>query len=109
LELAGFIGMSGWLPFQQDILDVFNQYKNDAKDMDYDEDDPFGHPDDGEDDPGREEVHCKDPTVRVVLFQRDQLSIGLQHDIRHNALLCTPVFLGHEKQMRKSRFLWERV
>jgi predicted esterase len=75
--LAGFVGMSGWLPFQNDIREIL-EAKAGA------EDDIFGH---GED----EEEKC--PVKDAIAFERELL--GLHSLDSRKCSLSTPVFVGH--------------
>jgi acetyl esterase/lipase len=82
--LGGFIGMSGWMCFQKDILDVVAGHNSDAA-----EDDPFAS---GEDD----SAVVEHPMVTAANLQRDILSFEqLVQSTEHQTCLSTPVFLGH--------------
>ncbi|OGM46192.1 phospholipase/carboxylesterase [Aspergillus bombycis] len=59
-QLGGFIGMSGWLPFQREISRLLGSSKDESV---TDDDDPFSHDDeDGEDVPGHVQAinHIRD-------------------------------------------------
>ncbi|EFX04479.1 phospholipase/carboxylesterase [Grosmannia clavigera kw1407] len=82
--IGGFIGLSGYLPFQNDIIDTMEDYA--AKDDD--EDDFFSG--------GDLENEPKDPAVLAAIFERDLLSFppAGSHACDKTAVL-TPVFFGH--------------
>ncbi|KAI2631352.1 acyl-protein thioesterase [Hypomontagnella submonticulosa] len=89
--LGGFIGMSGWLPFQREIEEV-------AKDDETDSDDPFGSGTD--DDPfansDNESSKDQDPIARVAEYVRDLLDQETLNSPKEiNSSAATPVFLGH--------------
>ncbi|KAE8357953.1 Alpha/Beta hydrolase protein [Aspergillus caelatus] len=81
--LGGFIGMSGWLPFEQEISGLLGF---DGSESDLEDDDPFSHDDeDGEDVPGHIHAinHIRD-ALNMPALQQSSLSY-----------LNTPFFLGH--------------
>ena len=81
--IGGFIGMSGWLPFQDDIDYLLNVSGDDTA-----EDDPFGS------DSAEEEA--LDLEVKVLNYIRVLLSIDNPKPLsRKDSALATPVFLGH--------------
>jgi predicted esterase len=75
-SLGGFIGMSGWLPFQKDLAKLI--VEETTRDN---EDEPFNQP-------------AEDPVVVVAAFLRDVLSIDVDTDPERTALR-TPIFIGH--------------
>jgi predicted esterase len=78
--LGGFVGMSGWLPFQKDLAQVA---------ADADEDDLFSLADGATTIP-------QHPITRVLEFERDLLSLQPQTESTEwKTALATPVFLGH--------------
>lgn len=96
--LGGFIGMSGWLPFEAEIAELLKIEEGDQgesgseSEAEEDDDDPFAHDTDCDDVP----VH-----IQAVNHIRDILGMPpIQSDAdSENALrasyLETPVFLGH--------------
>ena len=83
--IGGFIGMSGWLPFRNDIDGLLTG-----------EDDPFGS------DTAEEEV--PDPALKILGYGRDLLSIDDPKPLsRNDSALSTPVFLGHGDADEKIR------
>ena len=88
--IGGFIGMSGWLPFRNDIDGLLTGEGED-------EDDPFGP------DPADEE-EAPDPAVKIIGYVRDLLSIDdPKPPTRNDSALSTPVFLGHGDADEKIR------
>ncbi|KAF4217021.1 hypothetical protein CNMCM8980_003989 [Aspergillus fumigatiaffinis] len=96
-RLGGYIGMSGWLPFEGEISGFLNIDKGDPGESksgaEEDDDDPFAHDTDGADVPAH---------IQAVNHIRDILGmppIQSDTDDSENALcvsyLKTPVFLGH--------------
>lgn len=95
--LGGFIGMSGWLPFEGEIarslkIDEGDQGESESG-AEEDDDDPFAHDTDGDDVPAHIQAvnHIRD-ILGMPPFQSDA-------DDSENALrvsyLGTPIFLGH--------------
>ncbi|KAI1821037.1 phospholipase/carboxylesterase [Xylaria intraflava] len=83
--LGGCFGMSGYLPFQQDIENIVN--KADTSD---EEDNPFAASD--------EESQPEDPALRAFSFERDLLCIDTPWDAtayQNKMASSTPIFLGH--------------
>ncbi|KAB8220933.1 Alpha/Beta hydrolase protein [Aspergillus novoparasiticus] len=82
-QVGGFIGMSGWLPFEREISGVLNSGERES---DSEEDDPFSNDDEnGEDIPGH---------VQAINHVRDILNLpSLEQS--SCSYLGTPVFLGH--------------
>jgi predicted esterase len=82
--LGGFVGMSGWLPFRNDLDDII---------------DPHGIRDHGDEDSFLfdEGDESKDlgPSTAAIHFTRDLLSIPTLSN--QQPCLTTPVFLGHGK------------
>jgi predicted esterase len=82
--LGGFVGMSGWLPFQQDIAELINEDGQDEGD-----DNPFGA-DENETHPP---LH---PMITAANFQRQILSTEpLEQSSDDKTALLTPIFIGH--------------
>jgi predicted esterase len=79
--LGGFVGMSGWLPFQRDLHDILNS----------------SLPDEAEDIFDRTEAGegSRDATVDALLFQREILSTERNDTDKIKNCLSTPVFIGH--------------
>ncbi|KAI1496076.1 acyl-protein thioesterase [Biscogniauxia marginata] len=93
--LGGFIGMSGWLPFQPDIKGLLR-----SGDEVCDDDNPFGFDDDDDDDPfsTRNEATRgqQDIVIDVVNFSRDLLCLTeLSNPTRNTTSIATPVYFGH--------------
>lgn len=89
--LGGFIGMSGWLPFQHEIERAAKgeEYMDDDNPFGSDTDDPFANSDEGV-------PKVQDPIVRVMDFSRDLLCLqSLGNPCKANSSILTPVFLGH--------------
>ncbi|KAI9709072.1 MAG: hypothetical protein M1820_003518 [Bogoriella megaspora] len=84
-SLGGFLGMSGWLPFQQEVAQLIAEEGEHG-----DKDDPFKE----EESRGWVADH---PMTTAANFYRELLSIDTSDtDLEHTALL-TPVFIGHGK------------
>lgn len=83
--LGGFIGMSGWLPFQRDLEEIMNSHEltNEA------EEDPFEQYERTDADAS----HV--PILEALTFAHDNLSreVGSYKDLV--SPLSTPVFIGH--------------
>ncbi|KAI2782957.1 alpha/beta-hydrolase [Daldinia loculata] len=96
--LGGFVGMSGWLPFQPDIDSLIGSegdtfvFDNDADPID---EDPFSS----------DEVYTQaeeNPIVPVIEFYDDVLdSSGIPDITSRGTSLSTPVFLGHGAEDEK--------
>ena len=87
--LGGFVGMSGWLPFRNDIDQII---------------DPQGIQDDDRDDgpflfEKEDENKDLDPSSAAIAFTRDLLSLPTSSD--QQLCLTTPVFLGHGENDEK--------
>jgi predicted esterase len=85
--LAGLIGMSGWLPFQRDLVDLLN-VSNETEDV-FASADPNEEP--------------RDATVDALLLKRDILSLESTCADKIKACLSTPVFIGHGEDDEKVR------
>jgi predicted esterase len=80
--IGGFIGISGWMCFQKEILDIASGHTFD------DEDNPFAA--------GEDDGTIEHPIVRAANFQRAILSVDqIELSTEHQTCLMTPVFLGH--------------
>ena len=92
IPIGGFIGMSGWMPFRQEIEDVLQP--NVAQDLGDDaltlEEDIF----DGASEDGSEASQTH-PLARVVKYVRDLVSFERETRNASHAVTATPVFLGH--------------
>ncbi|KAI0127791.1 phospholipase/carboxylesterase [Xylariales sp. AK1849] len=91
--IGGFVGMSGWLPFQTDLEDTIKG----EEDLGVD-DNPFGSDDPDNPVVTSDERHREeqDPTIQAVKMFRDLLSLpDLDRPSRSNSAISTPVFLGH--------------
>ncbi|KAI1080802.1 phospholipase/carboxylesterase [Whalleya microplaca] len=82
--IGGFVGMSGYLPFREDIEDAIDD------DTELDKDDPFALDD-------IEQELPKDPVVKAMVFERDLLGLSpLDKPLtRGRTSHLTPIFLGH--------------
>lgn len=85
--LGGYIGMCGYLPFQQETEDAIIGGENEGQaDGDGDDDEnPFAVSDD-------EDERPSDPAVRALAFERDLLDI---EPLVGATAVSTPIFLGH--------------
>ncbi|KAI1196827.1 phospholipase/carboxylesterase [Nemania serpens] len=86
--LGGYIGISGYLPYQQEIEDAING--EDTSDDGIDDDNPFATSDD--------ESLPTDPALRALNFERDLLCIDTPQDAsskQNQTASSTPIFLGH--------------
>jgi predicted esterase len=95
--LGGFVGMSGWLPFRNDIDQIIGP--NGSQDSDGN-DNPFLFSEGDE----REGL---DPYIVVMNFARDILSMdqmNIQTSSNEQTCLTTPVFLGHGGNDEKIRY-----
>lgn len=91
-SIGCFIGLSGWLPFCNDIMELVS-YDGPSSENEEDEVPVFGE---DCDDDGRDES----PPIQAINLVRDILSMGkidTKHSTRsrENLSLATPVFLGH--------------
>ncbi|KAI0377210.1 acyl-protein thioesterase [Hypomontagnella monticulosa] len=88
--LGGFIGMSGWLPFRQEIEDAAkDDMGSDDNPFSSDTDDPFANSSD-------ESPKDQDPIARVAEYLRDLLDYETRNTPdTANSSATTPVFLGH--------------
>ncbi|KAI1166121.1 phospholipase/carboxylesterase [Nemania serpens] len=94
--LGGFVGMCGYLPFQQEIEDAIGG-KYEAQDDD--DDNPFAVSDD-------EDARPSDPAVRALAFERDLLNLEpLPGSTPDQTALSTPVFLGHGDADEKKPYM----
>lgn len=84
---GGFIGMSGWLPFEGEIAELLKIDNGKKRESEAEDDDPFTHDTDGEDVPAR---------IQAVNHVRDILGMPpFLSDAENTSYLKTPVFLGH--------------
>ncbi|KAI1143725.1 acyl-protein thioesterase [Hypoxylon sp. FL0543] len=91
LPLGGFVGMSGWLPFQGEIKKIAegDEGVDDDSPSRFDRDDPFSDSDE-------ELSGDQDPISEVVAYVRDLLGQeSLKSRDEAISLIRTPVFLGH--------------
>ncbi|EPE37116.1 alpha/beta-Hydrolase [Glarea lozoyensis ATCC 20868] len=95
--LGGFVGMSGWLPFYDEIQELVNPERNlDASEEDGD-DDPFATSDNDDDFDFEQDTGPSSIASQVTDFVRQNMELpSLPHEIEP-AFLKTPVFLGHGK------------
>lgn len=87
--LGGYLGMCGYLPFQQDIEDAIN--KEHGSDDGMDDDNPFATSD--------QDDQPEDPALRALHFEKDLLCIDSPLNNTADQLqptaASTPIFLGH--------------
>ena len=94
VPLGGFVGMSGWLPFREDIDGVLDGESDEDGDGD-------GDVVTFEESEGRED---QDPPIRAINLVRDLLSLEAIECVasdNSSTSLETPVFLGHGEQDEK--------
>jgi predicted esterase len=94
---AAVVGMCGWLPYGNVMLDICNCEANTFDDPfsqdDSDEDDPFARSDDESDGQGEGIVVPKtDSASKAVAYLREEVEL---QDTAGDAFKRTPVFLGH--------------
>ncbi|KUJ23479.1 alpha/beta-hydrolase [Mollisia scopiformis] len=101
-SLGGFVGMSGWLPFAEDIRGLIR-----SEDMiekageDEEDDDPFATSDDEGDSAVFESHRCQlSLSMQVCNFVRENIEMSPLESIEP-LCLKTPVFLGHGKKDEK--------
>jgi predicted esterase len=91
IRLGGFIGMSGWLPFQSAVNNLLLS-RSVKKDKDGVED-PFAlETEDGAD------LDKDNPSIMVTQFIREDIIGTLDYDKELLVHRCTPIFLGHGDQ-----------
>lgn len=78
--IAGFIGMSSYLPFREDLDEAMAELSDD-------DDNPFSGGDDADDN--------LDPATKASVFERDLLGLPLVDDPQGKTAQSTPIFLGH--------------
>lgn len=79
-RIGGFVGISGFLPFRDDLDEAVEEAV-------VDEDDPFS---------GDGDREHQDPAVKAVIFERDLLCLPpLEKPDRESTAHSTPIFLGH--------------
>lgn len=83
--IGGFVGLSGWLPFRYDILELIGSGAADAV---------FGE---DSDDSGKGESSAPIQAVNLVrdILSKDDIDTENPNHARENLGLATPVFLGH--------------
>lgn len=91
IRLGGFIGMSGWLPFQS-AVDNLLLSRTIRKDEDGVED-PFASEIEADADLDKD-----DPSTRVAQFIRNDIVGSLDYNKELLVHRCTPIFLGHGDQ-----------
>lgn len=80
-SIGGFIGMSGYLPFEQDVSEAIAELSSD-------EDNPFDHDDDS--------TTSFDPSTKATIFERDLLGLpAIVSPSLEKTAQSTPIFLGH--------------
>jgi predicted esterase len=88
IRLGGFIGMSGWLPFQNAVTDILST-RGPEKDEDGLEN-PFASENEGGAD-----LHKDGLGFQVAQFIREDVMGDLPCDKELLIYRCTPIFLGH--------------
>jgi predicted esterase len=91
IGFGGFIGMSGWLPFQDDVDGLLSIRKGDDEEED---ENPFGDGPRDEEDSGDEE----EAVIRVAQFIRREVMDLPEAKEELLAGRHTPIFLGHGGQ-----------
>ncbi|TWU70986.1 hypothetical protein ED733_000413 [Metarhizium rileyi] len=81
--VGGFVGMSGWLPYRNDIHKALD---NVSEDNIFEDENPF-------DTSSCAKMEDQDPIFKAVDFVRDLL--GGDNQSPSQSALATPVFLGH--------------
>jgi predicted esterase len=100
-SLGGFIGMSGWLPFADDIQDLIPSGDKRETVGEEDDDDPFATSGEEEDGFGLEPKCLQiSPAKQVCNFVRENMELPPFEAIEPPCLQ-TPVFLGHGKSDEK--------
>lgn len=92
--LGGFVGMSGWLPFRNDIDEIIRPESTETNNND---DDIFSFEE-------TDESGDLDPSIAAINFARDILSIdelGPLTSINEQTCLATPVLLCHGEDDEK--------
>ena len=87
--LGGFIGISGWLPFQKDLEELMQE-------RDEVSDDIFE---------STEEPVEQSPILRVIGFIRELLAVDINDISLTNTSLSTPVFVGHGEVDEKVKYI----
>nr|POE53269.1 lysophospholipase-like protein 1 [Quercus suber] len=108
-SLGGFVGMSGWLPFNDAMETIVRPRSSCESRQDESEDDnPFATSGDEEIDFEAEQSHqgetCVDPpsiAEEVCNFVRDNMDLPPISPSSQPSWLSTPVFLGHGKNDEK--------
>ncbi|KAI1758221.1 phospholipase/carboxylesterase [Xylaria castorea] len=96
--LGGYIGMCGYLPFQQDVKDAVSG-GNEAQSEEDNEHNPFAVPDE-------EDAPPADPAVRALTFERELLGLDpLPNTTTSQTALSTPIFLGHGDADEKKPYI----
>lgn len=89
--IGGFIGMSGWMPFRQDIHSLVT-----GEGPADDEDNPFGEEGDVSSTSEAREPAEQEPIIKAANFVRDLLSVaGIPISTASQTAIDTPIFLGH--------------
>ena len=91
--LGGFLGMSGWLPFQNSLEDIVSPLA-DQDPEDGDDDDPFGLPDQND----QKNSSGESEGVRVAQFVREDIMGTLRCPEVGLCFPSTPILLGHGDQ-----------
>jgi len=77
--LGGFIGISGWLPYQKDLEEIMQETDDGIDDIFESYEDPAE----------------QSPLLKVVGFVRELLAVEVNDVSLTNTSLSTPVFVGH--------------
>ncbi|KIN00672.1 hypothetical protein OIDMADRAFT_165322 [Oidiodendron maius Zn] len=89
VRLGGFIGMSGWLPFQSAVNNLLSSSSEDEDGVE----DPFA----SETEDGTDQDN-DNPNIKVVQFIREDIMAAPGYDKELLVLRCTPIFLAHGDQ-----------
>jgi len=109
-NLGGFIGMSGWLPFFDEIQNLTKPGNNNGNDEDDDpygisnggdeDEDPFGSSNNDEESDINPEHSSLSVASQVCDFVRQNMELPISHT-KEPPCVRTPVFLGHGKSDEK--------
>ncbi len=99
--IGGFIGMSGWLPFSHDMINLMgvDASSTGGELCPSDDENPFAESD------GPDQEH-EDPAATVLSYVKDLISLDTTNEVAGGkSVLSTPVFLGHGRLDEKVQFL----
>lgn len=89
--IGGFVGMSGWMPYREDIHSLVT-----GEGQADDEENPFGEGENAPSTSKTREPAEQEPIIKAANFVRDLLSVaGTQISMASQTAITTPIFLGH--------------